>query len=150
MQYLKVIPAVLVCVVLASCGGSPAPTDSAPSTLWTVIPTDAPTVAPTIEPTSTAAPTNTPAPTNTAAPEATIAARSGPVIPVVTCVGGCVTPPDASCTIKGNISVSSGERIYHVPGQAFYDETEISPEYGERWFCTEDEATEAGWRKAKR
>ena len=62
-----------------------------------------------------------------------------------------VTPPaadPATCNIKGNIS-SSGERIYHVPGQRHYDQTVISPEKGERWFCTEQEARDAGWRKAK-
>lgn len=52
------------------------------------------------------------------------------------------------CVIKGNIS-SSGERIYHVPGQKYYSKTKISPSKGERWFCTEKEAREAGWRKAK-
>lgn len=30
-----------------------------------------------------------------------------------------------SCDIKGNISINSGERIYHVPGQEFYNETMI-------------------------
>ncbi len=53
------------------------------------------------------------------------------------------------CDIKGNISINSGERIYHVPGQEFYDDTVIRTEYGERWFCTEAEARAAGWRKAK-
>jgi hypothetical protein len=56
----------------------------------------------------------------------------------------------AACIIKGNISINTGERIYHVPGQEHYDETIISPQYGERWFCTEAEAREAGWRKAYR
>ena len=51
---------------------------------------------------------------------------------------------DESCTIKGNISLNSGERIYHVPGQEFYIDTRISPKYGERWFCSEDEAKLAG------
>lgn len=54
-----------------------------------------------------------------------------------------------SCDIKGNISINSGERIYHVPGQEFYDDTVIRTEYGERWFCTEAEARAAGWRRAK-
>lgn len=54
------------------------------------------------------------------------------------------------CNIKGNISINTGARIYHVPGQKFYDETVISPRYGERWFCSEAEARTAGWRKAKR
>lgn len=55
-----------------------------------------------------------------------------------------------SCDIKGNISINSGERIYHVPGQKYYAATRISPQYGERWFCTEAEARAAGWRKARR
>lgn len=54
-----------------------------------------------------------------------------------------------SCDIKGNISLNTGERIYHVPGQEFYDSTVIRTEYGERWFCTEAEARAAGWRRAK-
>lgn len=53
------------------------------------------------------------------------------------------------CSIKGNISLNSGERIYHVPGQEYYGATEIRSEYGERWFCSEAEARAAGWRKAK-
>lgn len=53
------------------------------------------------------------------------------------------------CRIKGNVSLNTGERIYHVPGQEWYDETVISPRYGERWFCTEDEARQAGWRKSR-
>ncbi|MDR9776900.1 hypothetical protein RJJ65_30455 [Rhizobium hidalgonense] len=54
------------------------------------------------------------------------------------------------CNIKGNVSIGSGERIYHVPGQEYYDETKISPQYGERWFCSEAEARAAGWRRAGR
>jgi hypothetical protein len=54
----------------------------------------------------------------------------------------------SDCNIKGNISINSGEHIYHVPGQHYYDETRISPRYGERWFCSEEEARQAGWHKA--
>lgn len=54
------------------------------------------------------------------------------------------------CNIKGNVSIETGERIYHTPGQEFYPQTVISPNYGERWFCSESEAREAGWRKSKR
>jgi len=53
-----------------------------------------------------------------------------------------------ACKIKGNISVASGERIYHVPGQYWYAESRVLPHRGERWFCTETEARTAGWRKA--
>nr|WP_214474384.1 thermonuclease family protein [Mesorhizobium sp. dw_380] len=54
------------------------------------------------------------------------------------------------CNIKGNISVNSGERIYHLPGQEYYSQTVITPGKGERWFCSEAEAQAAGWRKARR
>lgn len=56
---------------------------------------------------------------------------------------------NASCDIKGNISQTSGERIYHVPGQRYYAETKIETRYGERWFCSEQEARQAGWRKSR-
>lgn len=59
------------------------------------------------------------------------------------------TPPDPDCVIKGNIS-RTGERIYHMPGQAFYDQTRINTSAGQRWFCSEAEARRAGWRKARR
>lgn len=59
-----------------------------------------------------------------------------------------VNPVDASCVIKGNISQTSGERIYHVPGCEYYSQTVITETAGERWFCTDAEAVAAGWRKA--
>ena len=65
------------------------------------------------------------------------------------CVGGCASPPDPSCAIKGNVN-SSGEKIYHVPGGAFYNRTDIKPEEGDRWFCTEAEAQAAGFRRSLR
>jgi len=57
---------------------------------------------------------------------------------------------DPACNIKGNISINSRAKIYHVPGQEYYEATKISPQYGERWFCSEAEARAAGWRKAGR
>lgn len=44
----------------------------------------------------------------------------------------------------------SGERIYHVPGQIYYDVTRVNLVRGEHWFCSEGEARAAGWRKARR
>ena len=32
---------------------------------------------------------------------------------------------------------------------ARYDRARISPEKGERWFCTDAEARDAGWRAAR-
>jgi hypothetical protein len=63
------------------------------------------------------------------------------------CPNGCTAPPPG-CDIKGNIS-KEGERIYHLPGDQFYEKTVISPEKGERWFCTAREAEKNGWRHAK-
>ncbi len=57
---------------------------------------------------------------------------------------------NSNCKIKGNISISSGNKIYHVPGQQDYENTRIQSEHGERWFCSEEEAIKAGWRKAPR
>ena len=53
-----------------------------------------------------------------------------------------------NCNIKGNVSVASGERIYHIPGQRYYTDTIIRQEYGERYFCSEQEARAAGWRRS--
>jgi len=52
------------------------------------------------------------------------------------------------CVIKGNIS--SRGRVYHLPGDEFYDRTGINIAKGERWFCSEAEAQAAGWRRARR
>ncbi len=54
------------------------------------------------------------------------------------------------CRIKGNISTRSGERIYHVPGGRYYSRTHINTAKGERWFCSEEEAQQAGWRRSRR
>ena len=68
---------------------------------------------------------------------------------------GCRAPAPAAapvaptqCVIKGNIA-DDGERIYHLPGQRYYDVTRISESKGERWFCTERQARDAGWRASK-
>lgn len=52
------------------------------------------------------------------------------------------------CRIKGNIS--SNGRIYHMPGQEYYEQTQINTGKGERWFCSEADARAAGWRRARR
>lgn len=71
----------------------------------------------------------------------------------VSLVPSAASPATASeqsgaCNIKGNIS-RKGERIYHVPGQKYYAQTQISPSKGERWFCSEQEARAAGWRRSQ-
>lgn len=56
--------------------------------------------------------------------------------------------PKPACQIKGNISISSGRKLYHLPGMEDYEKTNIQPDHGERWFCTENEAIANGWTKA--
>jgi endonuclease YncB( thermonuclease family) len=52
----------------------------------------------------------------------------------------------AGCPIKGNVN-RDGERIYHTPwGSQWYDRTKISLDQDERWFCSERQALDAGWR----
>lgn len=55
---------------------------------------------------------------------------------------------DSTCSIKGNVSFNTGEKIYHVPGGSSYEATVINPSYGEKWFCTEQDAVNEGWRRA--
>lgn len=50
------------------------------------------------------------------------------------------------CPIKGNIS--TGGKIYHLPGCDSYEKTVIDESVGEKWFCNEAEALNSGWRKA--
>jgi endonuclease YncB( thermonuclease family) len=55
---------------------------------------------------------------------------------------------NSDCKIKGNIS-RSGTRIFHRPDSRYYANTRINISAGERWFCSEEEAIQAGWRPAK-
>jgi len=52
-----------------------------------------------------------------------------------------------SCNIKWNIN-SKWEKIYHYPWCRSYTRTKITQNKGERYFCSEKEATSAGWRIA--
>lgn len=54
------------------------------------------------------------------------------------------------CDMKGNVSYNTGEKIYHEPGDQFYDVTKIDERYGEKWFCSEEEAEKAGFRRTLR
>ena len=51
------------------------------------------------------------------------------------------------CPIKGNISANG--KIYHPPWSPWYSRTRINTKKGERWFCNEAQAIEAGWRAPK-
>ena len=78
-----------------------------------------------------------------------LTAKNQAVNPLVTSVAN--TPnvsPQPNCNIKGNISLNSGIKFYHLLGMEDYDTTRIEESKGERWFCTEAEAISSGWRKA--
>jgi endonuclease YncB( thermonuclease family) len=55
--------------------------------------------------------------------------------------------PDG-CPIKGQ--VASGGKIYVLPWSAKYDRVQVRTGRGERWFCSEREARDAGWQAAER
>ena len=59
-----------------------------------------------------------------------------------------VSEAPRGCPIKGNIS-ANGERIYHTPWSRYYGRTRIDKGKGERWFCDELEAVQAGWRSVR-
>lgn len=54
--------------------------------------------------------------------------------------------PSTGCVIKGN--VSGQRKLYHLPECPSYDSVIIEVSKGQRWFCSEEEALEAGWVKA--
>ncbi|MGB9706875.1 MAG: hypothetical protein ACPLXP_02260 [Microgenomates group bacterium] len=41
------------------------------------------------------------------------------------------------------------EFVYHLPECYNYDKIVINQREGDRWFCSEEEAKEAGFRKSK-
>jgi hypothetical protein len=100
------------------------------------------------EPAPPSTPRSLPVPPRAPAPSQPSIPPPVETAPVVGCPDGCATVKPG-CEIKGNISSRTGERIYHLPSQMFYGRTVISPESGEKWFCTEEEAEANGWRRAK-
>ncbi|OGK39214.1 hypothetical protein A3A74_07690 [Candidatus Roizmanbacteria bacterium RIFCSPLOWO2_01_FULL_35_13] len=52
------------------------------------------------------------------------------------------------CLIKGNYRISEHTRIYHTPDCFNYARIVIKPGTSDRWFCTESEATAAGFKKS--
>ncbi len=58
-------------------------------------------------------------------------------------------PENPKCKIKGNLDEKSPNRKYYLkPSCAYYDSVIIEKYLGEQWFCTENEATLAGFTKS--
>jgi hypothetical protein len=74
--------------------------------------------------------------------------RCGTLLLVLLAAAPVLGQVPKGCLIKGNIN-GKGERIYHPPGCRYYAATKIDPARGERWFCSESEASQAGWRRTK-
>jgi endonuclease YncB( thermonuclease family) len=55
--------------------------------------------------------------------------------------------PDG-CPIKGQ--VTGPERVYVLPGTPNYEHVRVQASRGDRWFCSEQEATTAGFKAAQR
>jgi endonuclease YncB( thermonuclease family) len=55
--------------------------------------------------------------------------------------------PDG-CPIKGQ--VTGQERVYVMPGTAFYERARVQTARGDRWFCSEQDAASAGFKAAQR
>ena len=72
----------------------------------------------------------------------------GASVPTASHTAKCYATPPPGCVIKGNVAFDTGEKIYHLPGNEYYPETKINPEYGECWFCSEADARALGWRRA--
>ena len=66
-----------------------------------------------------------------------LASASGPVA------------PSPECTIKGNVN-RSGQCIYHLPTSRWYAKIKMNVAKGTRWFCSVDEAEDAGCRETRR
>ena len=57
--------------------------------------------------------------------------------------------PKKDCLIKGNVSEQRLTKIYHLPDCYNYAKVVIKEEEGDAWFCTEQEAQNAGFVKSK-
>ena len=86
----------------------------------------------------------------TVAHQAKLGIWQGPAVPAWDYRAGkwTASAPEApeGCAIKGNVSRSG--LIYHMPWSPWYQKVAMSADRGTRWFCTEAEASAAGWRPA--
>lgn len=60
----------------------------------------------------------------------------------------CAEDPKIGCVIKGNVD-RLDKRWYHLPHFRHYNQIVINLEKGDQWFCREEEAIKAGFKKAR-
>jgi micrococcal nuclease len=60
----------------------------------------------------------------------------------------CAQDKSAGCQIKGNLD-RLDHKYYHLPSFRHYSQTQVNLKNGDQWFCTEKEAQEAGFKKAR-
>ena len=53
------------------------------------------------------------------------------------------------CTIKGNMRLGTDDKFYHRPDCRNYKLTKVQLYLGDEWFCTEEEAQRAGFKKGE-
>jgi micrococcal nuclease len=57
-------------------------------------------------------------------------------------------PPSKNCVIKGNIDKASWDHFYHLPSCRHYNQIVLDLDLGEKFFCSEKEAQNAGFKLA--
>ncbi len=57
--------------------------------------------------------------------------------------------PSEQCSIKGNISMNNFGKTYFMDGCINYTNVKVDLERGEEYFCSEEEAVEAGFEKSE-
>jgi cold shock CspA family protein len=164
LQGLILLPILFLIFTVADRLQRPSPTTrSTPSPATTPLSTTSRAPSPT--PRITPSPTTTPSPTPRITPSPATSRASSPTTSTTTTsstpssTASNPAPTSSSqesvvgqsgCNIKGNISQTSGRRLYHLPGMEDYENTIIRTENGERWFCSEQEAINNGWVRAPR
>jgi micrococcal nuclease len=58
-------------------------------------------------------------------------------------------PSDPACTIKGNITDVEKKKVYLLPYCPNYNTTKINLDIGEKFFCSEEDALRAGFRRSE-
>lgn len=63
--------------------------------------------------------------------------------------GECIqlAPANPDCQIKGN--VRQAIKTYYLPECVSFEQVIVNTAYGDRWFCSENEAAQAGFRKCE-